>query len=341
MRTNTAIAAAVLLLAGTGAAAAMESPEFSWIPSGYGLVPPNAVIGGFEGKTKVPVCRARYRDGWHPGRLIGKTCRFAWGGREIIRGRYDVLVGPPDIYIWAPASSEKTPLGALVGGVARGGGRQLVCRLEYQKDLQPGKVEDGLCKIGFNGEEVARAQYEVMVPALARAVRRPGGAAMDGLAARAASARLGQAARILETLNGFGQARGRISYYRQIAQVRAMAEDVTGAQSAADLASRLADAVQLVTVVAAGASGGDVKAARINGLSSKIASAALRTAQDLNIDRLSAKRAELRFIAREASLSPDGAKDALDAVRTVMDQVVRYLSEIEHHQRMARRQAAR
>ncbi|MFN3261131.1 MAG: DM9 repeat-containing protein [Pikeienuella sp.] len=38
------------------------------------------------------VCRAPYRDGVHPGKIVINDCMFGWGGDEIERGDYDVLV---------------------------------------------------------------------------------------------------------------------------------------------------------------------------------------------------------------------------------------------------------
>ena len=38
------------------------------------------------------VCRAPYRDGVHPGKIVINDCMFGWGGAETERGDYDVLV---------------------------------------------------------------------------------------------------------------------------------------------------------------------------------------------------------------------------------------------------------
>jgi hypothetical protein len=39
------------------------------------------------------VCRISYNGGVHPGKTVGAGCNIGWGGNEISRTTYDVLVG--------------------------------------------------------------------------------------------------------------------------------------------------------------------------------------------------------------------------------------------------------
>lgn len=41
------------------------------------------------------VCRASYKDAWHPGKVVNNDCMFGWGGDEIERGSYQVLIQRP------------------------------------------------------------------------------------------------------------------------------------------------------------------------------------------------------------------------------------------------------
>jgi hypothetical protein len=50
-----------------------------------------AVVGGqFDGYA-LPICRAEYRNGLHPGKVEGSRCSIAWNGREARLDSYEVL----------------------------------------------------------------------------------------------------------------------------------------------------------------------------------------------------------------------------------------------------------
>lgn len=55
-------------------------------------VPANAVIGGGDSGRPLPVCRASYQDGVHPGKVWAGNCNIGWGGKEIVLPVFDVLV---------------------------------------------------------------------------------------------------------------------------------------------------------------------------------------------------------------------------------------------------------
>ncbi len=62
-----------------------------WIPASYGQIPMNAIAGGYEEDGALYICRAHYRGGYHPGKVVGQNCNFSWGGREIVTSHYQVL----------------------------------------------------------------------------------------------------------------------------------------------------------------------------------------------------------------------------------------------------------
>jgi hypothetical protein len=71
---------------------APRSVRLIWIAASNGRVPPGAMVGGNEKGQSLYVCRAAYQDGLHPGKVIGRNCNIGWGGREVLRPNYEVLV---------------------------------------------------------------------------------------------------------------------------------------------------------------------------------------------------------------------------------------------------------
>jgi hypothetical protein len=63
-----------------------------WISANYGQVPMNAVAGGYQTDGTLYICRAHYHGGDHPGKVVGQSCNFGWGGREMSTRHYQVLV---------------------------------------------------------------------------------------------------------------------------------------------------------------------------------------------------------------------------------------------------------
>lgn len=67
---------------------------FSWVKARNGMLPNNAVSGGHENGRPLYICRVNYIGGKHPGKIVGRFCNFSYGGKEIIRPNYEVLVHP-------------------------------------------------------------------------------------------------------------------------------------------------------------------------------------------------------------------------------------------------------
>ncbi len=152
-----AFAALVAAWAVAGAAAAQPSP---WFPSAQGQgVPRGAQPAGDNGDgTPLFVCRARHQGGIHPGKVYAGNCNIGWGGKEIVIGAYEVLVGR---LTWG----RPTPGAGVVGGDNWGNGREplLICRAAYRGGVHPGKVWKGNCNIGWGGQEIVLPRYEVLM----------------------------------------------------------------------------------------------------------------------------------------------------------------------------------
>jgi len=70
-----------------------SNAEYDWVPAENGYIPRGAVIGGFENNgNPVFICQARFHGGMHPGKIVGQSCNISWGGKEVSKLRYNVLV---------------------------------------------------------------------------------------------------------------------------------------------------------------------------------------------------------------------------------------------------------
>jgi len=70
--------------------------RYKWFNASYGRIPQRdgytPLPVGKERSRTLYVCRARYKGGIHPGKLVGQNCNFGYGGREILRPNYQVLM---------------------------------------------------------------------------------------------------------------------------------------------------------------------------------------------------------------------------------------------------------
>ena len=145
-------------------------PIVVWLPAANGAVPPNAIIGGSEPGRTLPVCRAIYNKGVHPGKVVGKNCNFGYGGKEVLAAQYDVLVGnpallnkTPQLVRWIAAQGGQVPPGAFFGAYEPGRPILPICQAPYQGGVHVGKVVGRNCNFGYGGLEVLSPQYAVLV----------------------------------------------------------------------------------------------------------------------------------------------------------------------------------
>lgn len=163
----------------------VDRGEERWVGSDRAL-PNGAVRAGHAPAGDIFICRAQYRDGMHPGKLVGGRCLIGWGGRELDVVPYEVLVMSGGK--WQPTSSGHIPRRAVVGGYTTSGGL-LICRSRLPDGVHPGKVFQGECHVGWDGQEMIMDPFEVLV--------RPHGAMRwipgdeDGVGRRCVSGRRG------------------------------------------------------------------------------------------------------------------------------------------------------
>lgn len=138
-------------------------PPPKWVTVKSGRLPRGAYVGGQEPGRKLYVCRAAYKKGVHPGKVVAGKCNIGWGGKERVLKAYQVLVADAKSFRWVVSKQgARLPRGAFIGG--KEPGRTLpVCRASHKGGWHPGKIVAGKCNIGWGGKEIARTRYQVLV----------------------------------------------------------------------------------------------------------------------------------------------------------------------------------
>ena len=151
-------------------ATAVADFPVAWVPAANGVIPANAIIGGNESGHTLPVCRAKYSQGVHPGKVVGQNCNFGYGGKEVLAPQYEVLVGNPAILMqspqlirWIAAQGGQVPPGAFFGAYEPGRPILPICQAAYQGGVHIGKVAGANCNFGYGGLEILSPQYAVLV----------------------------------------------------------------------------------------------------------------------------------------------------------------------------------
>jgi hypothetical protein len=133
--------------------------------------------GRYEGgvdadfNSSLGVCRAKYKDGLHPGKIFADRCNLSWGGKEVIVDEFDVLIARSDAF-WHIAPKPNMDLKpALVGGHEADGRPLYVCVARYEEGWaifksdhghHPGKYVAGKCLFGWGGNEVASDDFYIL-----------------------------------------------------------------------------------------------------------------------------------------------------------------------------------
>jgi hypothetical protein len=128
----------------------------------------NGVFGGQVGNLKLYVCRSLGLDGTHPGKYFNGQCNIGWGGKEYaVTSGYELLVNTQPTnakyfpQTWVPRYSHEGNSYAFRAG-AVGAQHLLTCRASHMNGTHLGKEWAGKCQIGFAGDEVGVASYEVL-----------------------------------------------------------------------------------------------------------------------------------------------------------------------------------
>ena len=67
-------------------------PAPKWVTVNNGRMPGGTFVGGKEPGRNLPVCRAAFNKGVHPGKVVAGKCNIGWGGKEHALRPYEALV---------------------------------------------------------------------------------------------------------------------------------------------------------------------------------------------------------------------------------------------------------
>lgn len=148
-----------------------------WVRVQEGRIPSNALEGGQDKGQTLYVCRAKYQNGTHVGKVLNRRCNIGWGGREIVLNDFEVLVQRKRVRWVQPG--QMLPKGAVFAGRCPEGDLY-VCRGRYRDGTQIGKLFKGKCNIGWGGKEVTLDNYQVLVAPEARWLKAQSGQIPSG-----------------------------------------------------------------------------------------------------------------------------------------------------------------
>lgn len=153
------LAAAALPRSAAGQAEVFQPYGPVWVRPGGPLE--NVFFGGHENGAPLPLCRAVYQGGTHPGKVVNGRCNIGWGGKEVSTVDYEIATRVRHA-AWLRAEGGQVPVGAFPYGQERE--RWLyVCRAPYGSGVHPGKLVNSTCNFGYGGQEVRSPSYEILV----------------------------------------------------------------------------------------------------------------------------------------------------------------------------------
>jgi hypothetical protein len=126
------------------AISALAAPE--WVKKGTTATQFNVLAGGSDNGRVIPICRATYERGTHPGRLTGGKCSIGYGGKEVSLAEYEVLTGLETEVAWVASKNGEAVNGAIAAGTENNR-TMAICRFKQDNTLQSGKVAGTSCNI--------------------------------------------------------------------------------------------------------------------------------------------------------------------------------------------------
>ncbi|XP_001606524.1 C3 and PZP-like alpha-2-macroglobulin domain-containing protein 8 [Nasonia vitripennis] len=123
-------------------------------------LPRGAVTGHEDG---LYIGRSRHRHSVTPGGVRGSSCSISWGGLGHEKHEFQLLCGK-DVG-WLKCSRGAVPLLALPAGETEDGNALFIGRIMHNGVAHIGKIQPNhqVCYVALHGQEVAYAEYEVLV----------------------------------------------------------------------------------------------------------------------------------------------------------------------------------
>ena len=134
-----------------------------------------AIVAGQEATGEnLFLCRASYRGGIHPGKLVKNRCNIGFQGQELQINNYEILISdrsgfsndsPNSIpnpqnnpFSW----SSQVSMGSAFPVGSEYGQTLYSCRVSYQNGIHPGKLVENHCNFSFGGEEIRSLNYQIL-----------------------------------------------------------------------------------------------------------------------------------------------------------------------------------
>jgi len=142
---------------GMGMGMGMGGPPFSLVHMSQSPAPPPSAPAGFQndGAGQVWCAVAHTPQGNIPGKAIGNTCWYPYGGREISTSDFSWVVAPGARNVQGPC-----PPGALAVGMQNDGAGVLYAAVAITPQGNiPGKAKDNTCWYAYGGQECSTNNF--------------------------------------------------------------------------------------------------------------------------------------------------------------------------------------
>lgn len=142
--------------------------QVQWLPSEK-VKPTEAVKVKHQEGNAIEVCRCLFNRNWYAGGVLEGKCSIGWGGKEIKKADYELLVKSPNMQIsWQDIKGFGIPAGAVVGGRENTRFSYVGRLLQADRNFQLGRIVKSKSGYEFHygmggKEEIAKDGFEILI----------------------------------------------------------------------------------------------------------------------------------------------------------------------------------